>query len=361
MLFKYTYPKNYKLEELNAQLAFFLNQIFHAKANNEFHLDKYFEKDFIDILNISPNLYKCFKTFFETFKTLEVDKKKEFQNRFNKSQDIEQIFSNPQIDCFDTRTTEITKLIGNSSFKELADQLFISLKLDRWEIVKHYEEIYQALPHKICPFCGIESLHHTFREDYDHLAPKKHYPLISANPKNLAPMCHSCNSKNKGEKDTLYDKNGTRITFVYPYNQSIKVSIDISGSIIPQTDNKNEKGCWIIKFYPDNTETKNWDYVFNIKYRYIEDYLAPSYEQWLDDFIKDCINDGLDLDTENRIKKELKNSAKKFMRKWYEPPNIIRGAFFDFLHKQKNIGFYQSMIKRYNYLLDLQQKELYYS
>lgn len=351
MLFKYTYPNNHTLENLNSYLVEFINKLDTTNEQSQFVLGDYFHKDFVEVLTISPVLEKKFEVFFNSFKVLDPEIKTEFIDLLEQSQNIANFYADLNEDCSNMKTEYIQNLIGDNSFTLLADQLFKSLKLDRWEIKNHYELIYNALQYKICPFCGVEILHKTFREDYDHLAPKTHYPLISANPRNLAPMCHTCNCKNKGAKDILYNDNGDRKEFVYPYDSSIDIVFDYSNSTIPQTDMAHPIGDWIIQFDPDNSETQNWDSIFNIKKRYIEDFITPNFETWLDDFILDCIESNITLDTDQTIKDQLGFFARSFKRKWYEQSNIIKGPLFEFLESSNNSSFYISIIKRYNKLI----------
>ena len=348
MLLKYTYPENHTIGYLNYYLLCFVTSIRYTDENSEFSLENYFDPDFIDILKQSPRLIEVYENFFETYKKLSDNKKEKFQAVLIDSQEFQNVFSDLTIDCQSHKTGAIENLIGNNSFKELSDFLFSCVKYDRWDIKGHYKQIYNALEYKICPFCGVHPLHKTFREDYDHLAPKAIYPLVAANPKNLAPMCHDCNAKNKGEKDILYDSLGNRRSFIYPYTEQIDVRIRFENSVIPQTDIINPEGRWDIVFDPDNNFTENWDSVFNIKNRYISDFVIPNYETWLKDFVTDCIEENIDLNNADTIKRELLRLGNRFQRKWYEQANIIKGPLFQFLANCNNDLFFNSVSSIYN-------------
>lgn len=352
MLFQYTYPENHSLGHLNDYLIQFVNSIQETDQNSNFNLEDYFHPDFVDILRESPKLLVKFEAFFDTFKFLPEASKNQFSTILSDSQDIENLFSNDNINCDIYKTTSIENLIGNNTFKDLADFLFTCVKYDRWNIKEHYELIYNALAYKVCPFCGIHPLHKTYREDYDHLAPKAIYPLVSINPKNLAPMCHDCNSKNKGPKDVLYLPNGNRRAFIYPYTHHIAVTINFENCIIPQTDNENPNGKWSIALNPDNDNTKNWDDIFNIKKRYLVDFIIPSYETWLKDFVSDCIEDNIDLNNIDTIKSELQRLGTRFRRKWYDQANIIKGPLFEYLANCENQLFYNSIRRLFNRIVN---------
>ena len=348
MLYRYTYPENHSLADLNSYFVEFINNIRTTVAGSQFRVNIWFNEDFVNVLEISPQLKNKFRAFFTSFKILPQASKDEFVEIVNRVQDISQFFEDTTTCCVDFKTDRVNEIIGNNTFKELASQLFKSLKVDRWDIKGHYKAIYDAMPHKVCPFCGVEIMLSTFREDYDHLAPKRHYPLIAVHPKNLAPMCHTCNSKNKGEKDVLYNADGERKAFLYPYSSELQVEFDYSTSTIPQTELDNPEGEWRILFDPDNDETRSWNDIFNIKRRYIEDFIEPDYEVWIDDFVNDCIEDGIALDSILTIKEELRRLYRRFKRKWYEQANIIKGPLFEFLCNCDNNLFYDSLIKVYN-------------
>lgn len=353
MLFQYKFPDNHPLGALNKYLLFFVQKIQTTNSKSKFDVSKYFPIEFAPILNMSPKLIEKFQLFFESFKVLPNRSKNHFLKLLIDSEDFQLNFSDVSTNCKAYNNDSIKKLIGNDTFYSLAGHLFEALKSKRWKIEEHYIIIYNALPHKVCPFCGISPLHRTFREDYDHLAPKAIYPLAVVNPKNLAPMCHVCNSKNKTTKDVFYDENGARRMFVYPYSEHINVEVKFTGSIIPQTDHSKPNGDWVIDFVPSDDRTKNWDQVFNIKKRFIEDVIMPNFETWVDDFVKDCIIYNLDLSLETNIVAELKKFGDGFNRKWYEHSNIVRGPLFQYLASNPNSAFLRGIINRYRYLKQL--------
>jgi hypothetical protein len=72
------------------------------------------------------------------------------------------------------------------------------------EIDAHYTAFATENTEGKCPCCGygdIKGVHHTHREAYDHFLPKGTYPFNSVNFRNLALMCHECNSTYKLAKD----------------------------------------------------------------------------------------------------------------------------------------------------------------
>ena len=74
------------------------------------------------------------------------------------------------------------------------------------DINDHYEAFVTHNAIGKCPYCGcseIKGKYQTRREAYDHFLPKGTYPFNSVNFRNLAPMCHDCNSSYKLKKDPI--------------------------------------------------------------------------------------------------------------------------------------------------------------
>jgi hypothetical protein len=84
---------------------------------------------------------------------------------------------------------------------------------------RHYQIIYDRLPARVCPFCGIEPFEAPglAREDLDHYLAISHYPFAGTNLRNLAPMGGKCNSAYKGVKDVLWDAAEHRRRCFDPY------------------------------------------------------------------------------------------------------------------------------------------------
>ncbi|TCK92561.1 hypothetical protein EDC19_1705 [Natranaerovirga hydrolytica] len=68
----------------------------------------------------------------------------------------------------------------------------------------YYEKFYDESIEYVCPFCGIGPMltsKDQFREAFDHYLPRSKYPFVSLLRKNLFPICHTCNSTYKGDKN----------------------------------------------------------------------------------------------------------------------------------------------------------------
>ena len=83
------------------------------------------------------------------------------------------------------------------------------VKKEIGDLDDHYDNFKLANDQGKCPFCGINNIkgiYNSRREAYDHYLPKATYPFNSVNFRNLAPMCHECNSSYKLAKDPINAK-----------------------------------------------------------------------------------------------------------------------------------------------------------
>jgi hypothetical protein len=161
----------------------------------------------------------------------------------------------------------------------------------------HYNEFVRTNKKGKCPYCGLNDIDgeyvHT-REAYDHYLPKSTYPFCSINFKNLAPICHKCNSGNKGSKDPLHDANGNRRKSFYSYNTlpyNIEIKIDINTSNIENLRPENIQ----LDFGPSNLsqEIQTWKKLFGIEERYKAKCCDADAKHWIVQVAEECQNYGL--------------------------------------------------------------------
>lgn len=141
-------------------------------------------------------------------------------------------------------------------------------------VKQHFNRFREVNEFLVCPFCGLESLlceHDDGRDDYDHYLLKSKYPFISINFNNLFPMCHRCNSKNKNQKDLVYESlSAPQRPFYYPYTNETNHQINLN-IVSPNIDLK-DPAQWQLEVniinpvYEDCKET--WKDVFDIETRY---------------------------------------------------------------------------------------------
>lgn len=347
MLYKYTYIKEHPIHLLNRYVNYFFFKIRGVKTNSPFIKSRYFHPDFLPVLERerSNHLGNKFKAFFDTYKKLSSDKKSQFNDLVRSGINIEKSFEDTSISCFKMQTVEIESLLGNKSLKVLMDYLYSStFKSPIFKLKDHYQQLYKEMPYKICPFCGVEMMHKTYQEDYDHIAPKSKYPLIAISLKNLAPTCHQCNAKFKKEIDIYYDDESGRRPYAYPYTTEIVIDLDFSGSIIEQTDSSNYNGKWCIKILPDQPLTKTWNEVFRIEERYKTDYLEAKFQDWINEFFESMRMQQISIDTTNELVTQFSIAADSFYNNRFNNCNIIKAPLFRFLGSGKLIEFYNSIL-----------------
>lgn len=127
----------------------------------------------------------------------------------------------------------------------------------------------------VCCVCGTESLaqvradendNEQWRGPYDHLLAKDLYPLYGVDPKNLLPICNTCNSKAKLAKDLVL-KDGVRRLSFSPWTEraslhEIEVVVDDAKDLFPRVVVNLRSND------PDRQEKlATWDDVYEIKSR----------------------------------------------------------------------------------------------
>lgn len=298
MLFTYKYIKH-DIEKLQEFLDFLFYDVW-LFADGEFDVEK---------LNGNTDL----KRIYEDFGNLDL----KWGNFFNKS--IEQIFgefakidddeyklelidfyhanNNIEALCNDKGILPISYADIKAKYPELEEALnnFYSKlygtdspfnleafgQLNKKLIPAHYEAFMTVNNEEVCPFCGILPIkgnNHSYREAYDHYLPKGLYPFNALNFKNLAPMCHECNSTYKLTEDPIYEdykkidplkKEDTRQLAFYPYSGNhpdLEIKIELNSS-----DIKNLKPDDLkleIKAKDKDEHIESWKRVFGIEERY---------------------------------------------------------------------------------------------
>lgn len=143
---------------------------------------------------------------------------------------------------------------------------------------------------EICPFCGINPLkgnNHTYREAYDHFIPKGLYPFNTINFKNLAPMCHECNSTYKLTKKPIYNSDANNINPIerelnrnlsfYPYsdiNPEISFRIELNTTRIDKL--KTDEIVLEIESEGNEEQVESWKRIFGLDERYKALLCSPS-------------------------------------------------------------------------------------
>lgn len=189
--------------------------------------------------------------------------------------------------------TQEIKVIKNSypDLHEAAKKLFSFCyeKLTELKVrERQYEIIFNSLPDKICPFCGIERIMNPaeIAQDQDHYLAKSIYPFAAANMRNLVPMCRCCNRDYKHNQDILIDPKGFRRHVFDPYDCNPTMISLANSDLI--SNSFPIKFKWKIEFLTQVEASETWDQVFSIRTRYERDILNQYFDTWMENFRKKC-------------------------------------------------------------------------
>lgn len=252
-----------------------------------------------------------------------------------------------QIDTLLSGHADIRSLNQFPDVEAVVKELFIFCfgKLTDFKVrERQYQIIYEHLPNKICPFCGIERVMHPDEtdQDQDHYLAKSIYPFAAANMKNLVPMCRCCNRDYKKTADIIRDENGNRRIAFNPYEcNPPKVTLINSQLVGLSTPLKPE---WNVEFLPQSVEVETWDSVFDIRTRYKRDILGNYFDSWLRGFIAKCKRDRQrQIILEDLRDDEIRNHLLYYYEDKYDSPSIGNAGFleplaFEFLLTQYDAG-----------------------
>ncbi|WP_339074915.1 hypothetical protein [Teredinibacter turnerae] len=156
---------------------------------------------------------------------------------------------------------------------------------------RQYRIIFNDLPEKTCPFCGIERVMNPDEtaQDQDHYLAKSIYPFAAANMRNLVPMCRVCNRDYKKNRDVIRGDDGNRRLAFDPYD-CVSPSVSLLGSKL-DAQNNSILPEWQIEFIPGSQQAETWAAVFDIRTRYKRDVLNQNFNRWFGDFAKKCSAD----------------------------------------------------------------------
>lgn len=152
----------------------------------------------------------------------------------------------------------------------------------------YYEKFYDESIEYVCPFCGLGTMltsKDKFREAFDHYFPRSKYPFVSLLKENLFPICHTCNSTYKGDKNPRdYGK------VFYPFStedNDCEPVFNIRADVIESMEiiSENFSG-----------ELETWDEVFGIRDR-IKNFAEENLHGWMSDIEEAMRNYNVDYET----------------------------------------------------------------
>jgi len=238
MLFNYRYVPH-DIEKFQTWLDHLVKEVW-CKAAGDFHVDMLhadLQLVVLDIYNTEeakPNgkthdwLFGPIDEIFKLFKNLTSDQREQISTWYDNNNDIEALCANDpqktpgtyaQIKAINTDLEKKLKKFCQSLFTDVIHLKAVTSRTA--EIDAHYDAFVKVNDEGKCPYCGygdIKGQYHSRREAYDHYLPKGTYPFNSVNFRNLAPMCHECNSSYKLTKDPIRNNaTGERRKAFYSY------------------------------------------------------------------------------------------------------------------------------------------------
>ena len=326
MLFSYVYVPH-SIEELQSWLDHLVKEVW-CKATDDFNLDLLHPKlrEVVEAIynteedktcgKINDWLYGPITTIYSIFKNeLTEAQREQIAVWYDNNNDIEALCHNDTSKAPGTyNDVRAVNEKLETTLKAFCQGLFTNvIKLEAvtsriGNLDSHYLEFVRTNKAGKCPYCGyndIKGEHHSRREAYDHFLPKGVYPFNSVNFRNLAPMCHECNSSYKLKLDPIRHidpisrkTSGTRRKAYYTYSGT---SPAISVTLTLKTDDIKHLHPKDIDLHFDSPgceeEIEAWCDVFGIEERYKAKCCAENDgKAWLQHVIEESMNHGQSVD-----------------------------------------------------------------
>jgi len=306
MIYGYTYI-DHDIQKFHKGMMYFFQKMIELDLG-AYDENQLLEEWFRPLVNKSPAaLLGEMMKIVAAYHDLCDNEKTEVTEAFENNQDIKEI-------CEGNSDPKKYEHISNEAFRELLDEFFASLWIriankddginskvveECSTIMNHFGEFRKHSNHKtrICPFCGLNGFKPSFsptRNAYDHYLPKAQYPFISVNFENLVPMCHDCNSDEKGADDTPFEGANRRVVY-YPYDDTLACD-HLEAVVIPNEVYDINELSTLLSDIDWNYDLKSngnddirltaWNDIFRLKGRYKE--ILIEYEQlWFSILIQD--------------------------------------------------------------------------
>lgn len=352
MLFRYHYV-DHSIERFQEYLDHLVKEVW-CKAAGSFSMDLLhpelkiivqaasFTKKGVSRKRIKNCLFTQIQNIFNLFRSLDTTDRRKIATWYDNNNNIEALCAcdpdKPPATYVEIRAINAPLEVA---LKEFCESLFtdvIHLKVVTsliGAIEEHSAKFSEANLEEKCPYCGyvdIKGSNYTTREAYDHFLPKSIYPFNSVNFRNLAPMCHDCNSSYKLAKDPTKPKpidpinrkvDGTRRRAFYSYSaEAPQIAIIVSFKTkditnLKRTDIELEFLC---PGHEDEVEA--WKDVFGVEERYKAKICAKNDGKvWLQRVAEEGENYGL-------TKEQLFSKEVRFAQNYpYNDAGFLRGPF----------------------------------
>jgi hypothetical protein len=203
-----------------------------------------------------------------------------------------------------------------------------------------YEVVCDAIPARICPFCGCENLDAPGapQEDLDHYIPRSKYPFAAANLRNLAPMGGRCNAAYKKSQDPMRRETGERRIAFDPYGVT-NVAVSLDNSVVDQVTAGPVVSNWVIDLLPPGEAVDTWDEIFHLRERWTRDVLdEQTFGQWLWEFRNYCITAALQIAGDDDVVDTVRRYEQYLAACGYRDRAFLKAAVFRFLLHRCSVG-----------------------
>lgn len=278
---------------------------------------------------------EALKTRYDAFRTaaegLSVNQRTKVLRALEDQNNIPAVFDGaaacPRIAATPTRIRKPTAELFTAAFDALK-----SLKVrDR-----QYQTIFENLPGKCCPFCGIEPFEAPglAREDMDHYLPRSLYPFAGANLRNLVPMGGKCNRAYKQALDIICDDAGVRRRCFDPYGDNwATVSLMASRPFEGEDAGPFPLPVWQIDLLGDADSVATWDQVFQIRRRY-QGKVEAHFREWMEHFAIWCEGQVGLVTTQEEVTAALEQYLNFVLQRTHDDGAHLRRAVFEMLRQQ---------------------------
>ncbi|GMQ56600.1 hypothetical protein AN1V17_09930 [Vallitalea sediminicola] len=264
-------------------------------------------------------LKEDFENFKQAFQLSKQDEKEKLKNAYINNIQVKKVCNL----VVEPVTYEVMLLGASSEFircinalKTIQDYLYNNLLKLKGHIETvgtlkdYYEEFYDKSVEYVCPFCGLGTMltsKDKFREAFDHYLPRSKYPFVSLLRENLYPICHTCNSTYKGDKNPRdFGK------VFYPFSKEdndCEPVFNIKSGVIENIE---------INSLRSQEEIETWNEVFDIKDR-IKNFAEINLSGWMSNVSEAVGIYNIDFDTAKNAEIERCRSNKmqdhKFIKK----------------------------------------------
>lgn len=201
---------------------------------------------------------------------------------------------------------------------------------------RQYQAIFEVLPGKCCPFCGIEPFEAPglAREDMDHYLPRSLYPFAAANLRNLAPMGGKCNRAYKQALDIICDGTGQRRRCFDPYGENqATVSLIASRPFEGVGSGSFPLPAWQIDLLGDADSIATWDQVFQIRRRY-QGKVEAHFREWMEHFATWCEGQVGLISTQDEVIASLTRYLDFVLQRTHDDGAHLKRALFEMFRQQ---------------------------